>query len=315
MIGMRTPKHTRKMEQAPDSSVAGFMPDISAAMGIENPNAEDELKRAVDGLHAMNIEDEIFSSLDGALTVFKGRKKDSLVYVQVKRITKQGGEHYMRGICNEIGILTQLQGITTHARISTLLDCYQTQRHVWIISEFIGGNCLRDILVHTCLGATAVRALCSDMAQAMLFLHTECKLVHADLRPANIWFTESGMVKLCGFAFAHDVNNTDEVNDALTQHHISNAEYAPPEMLATKQRYCRESDVWMFGITLYESVHGVTPFTGTSYFHVCDRVLEDQPLFSTACTLQVVQLTKLLLHKGANQRPTGKALVEAVKHI
>ncbi|KAH9257886.1 hypothetical protein BASA81_003905 [Batrachochytrium salamandrivorans] len=273
---------------------------------------DEENKRAVDGLHSMKIEEEIFCSLDNTVSVFKGRNKDSLVYVQVKRITKSfsvGGQ--MTGICNEINVLRQ---VSHHPRIARLLECYQTPRHVWVISEFTPGNCLRDVLVHTTLGPASIRGLCMDMASALLFLHgEECNLVHGDLRPENVWFTETGLVKLCGFQLTASIGQIPTME--MINHQQSNAEYAPPELLVRYEDgkcICPESDVWTFGITLFESVHGITPFTGTSYFHVCDRVREDQPPYSATCPAQVVQLLGCLLQKDYAKRPTRATLVDLV---
>lgn len=286
-----------------------FVPELGGG------SEEQENKRAVDGLHLMKIEEEIFCSLDSTVSVFKGRNKDSLVYVQVKRITKSPsplvvvGGGPMAGICNEVRVLRQ---IPHHPRIARLLECYQTPRHVWVISEFTPGNCLRDVLVHTTLGPASVKGLCTDMASALLFLHGEaCNLVHGDLRPENVWFTETGLVKLCGFQLAATIGQRP--SEEMTNHHQSNAEYAPPELLARGgQRVRPESDVWTFGITLFESVHGITPFTGTSHLHVCERVREDQPAYSSTCPPAVVHVLTRLLHKDCAKRPTLGALVDLV---
>lgn len=269
-------------------------------------NSEEELSRAMKGLHSLKIEDELWTSLDNSIKVFKGRDLFSLVYVQVKRINKQcNDERILNDLVHEVRILQMLR---RHNNIVSHLEWYQTKKHVWVVSELVAGGNLRSVLVHHSLETFSVIDLARDVLRGLECVH-ESGVVHGDLRPDNIWLTENGVAKLAGF-FVSNVNEVDPENtefalsaDRVREHALQYAEYMAPEVLRMlvkdkhapwKHQYpqsnrgsgelksiklSKESDIWSVAVTLFESYRGTPPFTGTSFMHLAERVVLDEPYY------------------------------------
>ena len=296
----------------------------TTSVAAKPPVTEGEFQRAIKGLDAMQIEEELSSSLDGTTVIFKGREKYSLVYVQVKRITKGfEDERVLNDVIHEVRMLSKLK----HDRIATHLAWYQTPRHVWVVSEFCAGGSLRDILIHHPLETDAVKDLIQDISAGLNYLHIERGIVHGDLRPESIVLTENGVAKLSGFSMArfyqkqtisYKLDGT-RLRDHLQQY----AEYSAPEILlacaSSSLRMEGEttiySDIWTLGITLFECIIGSPPFTGTSFFHLFERIVDDEPSYvreGSSKEFSLAPFLKSLLKKDPVKRLVKEQLQSAV---
>ena len=307
---MNTEPNDEKME-SPDSKAAT----------AQHQEQQGEFQRARKGLDSMQVEEELHSSLDGTVTVYKGREKYSLLYVQVKRITKGfGDETVLTDVVNEVRVLSKL----SHDRILQHIAWYQTPRHVWVVSELCAGGSLREVLIHHSLETETVKDLVRDLCSALRYLHMDRQMAHGDIRPENILLTENGVAKLSGFALAQSLNGTTATNALLRlkDHIKQHAEYSAPELLVAcaststnEPRLTAASDVWNLGVTLYECTIGSHPFTGTSFYHLMERICEDEPNYYREGTLREFSLAsflKLLLRKKPLLRITGESLKQQV---
>lgn len=275
-----------------------------------------EFNRALKGLDAMQIEDELFLSLDGAVSVFKGREKHSLVYVNVTRVTKASvDERTLTDIVNEVRTLGRL----SHDYIVQHLAWYQTARHVWIVSEMCSGGSLREVLIHHSLETETVKDIARDVGSALRYLHSDRSVVHGDLRPENLLLTENGVVKLTGFKIADwlDQPSTPALESRLREHLAQHVDYAAPELIracienTAPPRLAYAADSWTFGVTLYECVIGSTPFANTSLQHLSERILEDEPRYcreGSSKEFSLAPFIKLLLRKDPKMRLIGDDL-------
>jgi serine/threonine protein kinase len=279
--------------------------------------SDQDFDRAKKGLDVLNIEEELFSSLDGSVTAFKGREKHSLVYVQVKRVNKGMGN--LEDIIHGEKISSKL----SHERIVKHIAWYQTPRHVWVVSELCAGGTLRDVLIHHSLEFDAIRDLTLDLSAALYYIHVEKGIGHGDLRPENIYLTENGVAKLGGFAIAQPISSpmTDGMMSIRLRDHVKqHAEYAAPELLRTCASpsstddgllLTTQSDAWSLGILLYECTTGSPPFSGTSFAHLMERICDDEPNYHREGQTREFSLApfiKLLLDKKAERRIWGEAL-------
>ena len=83
---------------------------------------------------------------------------------------------------------------------------------------------------------------------------SECSIIHRDLKPANILLDFEGKnCKITDFGFA--IKEFREFYDPLF---VGTPEYLPPEALI-EQKYGPKTDIWSFGIIVYEMIYGKTP--------------------------------------------------------
>ena len=83
---------------------------------------------------------------------------------------------------------------------------------------------------------------------------TEKNIVHRDLKTSNILIGENGKAKIADFGFS--VKCLTEISDIF----IGTPEYMTPEGLLN-QVYSLKTDIWSFGIIIYELLHGYTPLS------------------------------------------------------
>ena len=276
-----------------------------------------EFQRAIKGLDVMQIEEELHSSLDGAIAIFKGREKHSLLYVQVKRVTKGfGDERILTDVVHEVRLLSKL----SHDRIVQHIAWYQTPRHVWVVSELCAGGSLREVLIHHSLETEAIKDVIRDISSALIYLHLDRELAHGDVRPENVLLTVNGVAKLSGFAlaqpFATSINGSNAIR--LKDHIKQHAEYSSPELLmacatssTTEPQLTAASDSWNLGITLFECTIGSPPFSGTSFYHLMERVCEDEPNYcreGSSREFSLAPFVKQLLKKDPAKRLVGESL-------
>jgi serine/threonine-protein kinase len=140
----------------------------------------------------------------------------------------------------------------------------------YLVLEYVEGEPLCGPLpVHE-----AVR-LARQIAEALESAHRR-GILHRDLKPANVIVTAERSVKLLDFGLAKaitaDVDQTRTMDGAV----VGTAAYMSPEQAQGKQIDAR-SDVFAFGVVLYEMLAGTRPFHGTTALQVLTAVLRDEP--------------------------------------
>jgi serine/threonine protein kinase len=151
-----------------------------------------------------------------------------------------------------------------------------------------------------------------DLSKALNFLHFNCHLVHGDVRPCNVHFGEGGVAKLGGLFCSTKVRDFA----------LSWAEYSSPEVLrqcVAEQgvEFTCASDVWTLGITLFESLHGIPPFTGNGFALVYERISKDVPLYNSKAMedLGLIECLDKILNKDPAKRPVGEALMACAERL
>ncbi len=167
-----------------------------------------------------------------------------------------------------------------HPRIATVYECDRTEDgSVFIVMEYLDGRSLKDVIRQEGpLEVDRALRLAGQIAEGLEAAHA-MGLVHTDIRPQNVMVhMEAGeeAIKLKGFEAA-GLRETRLVDHLIRAGVISgNPEYAAPEQIEGAQSTAR-TDVYSFGILLYEMLTGVVPFRGSSPDGVLARHLQETP--------------------------------------
>ncbi len=160
-----------------------------------------------------------------------------------------------------------------HPNIAQLRTAFQFQNQLIMIMEFVEGATLEKLASDSALPVDRVLDYATQTLSALSFAHSH-GVIHRDIKPANIMITTHGQVKLMDFGIA---KNADEMHLTRPGMTIGSVYYMSPEQVRGGTVDAR-SDLYSFGVTLYESLTGRKPFRADTSFSVLNAHLNEAPV-------------------------------------
>lgn len=136
----------------------------------------------------------------------------------------------------------------THANITSIFDTGEHEGTPFLVMEYLGGGSLRDVLTNGAINPLRAAEWAADICSALAHAH-QGGIIHGDIRPENVLFTEGGHLKVSDFAIARAAGS---VMSSGTPG--SPSAYACPENNPDAR-----GDLYSLGVVLYESLVGATP--------------------------------------------------------
>jgi len=177
----------------------------------------------------------------------------------------------------------QMASSLNHPHILTVYDAGELEGHQYLVTEYIDGGTLHNWAKHEKRTWRQIVDLLAGVADGLAAAH-DAKILHRDIKPANILITNSGYAKLADFGLAklaEDVPEADATR-TLTEGRtrlgvvIGTIAYMSPEQAAGLKLDAR-SDIFSFGVVLYEMLAGRRPFTGASDLEVLQTIIHKTP--------------------------------------
>ena len=165
-----------------------------------------------------------------------------------------------------------------HPNICTIHGIEDNNGHPFIVMEKLEGESLKQHIGGQPMKLEEVLDVGVQVADALSASHTK-GIVHRDVKPANIFLTPGGPVKVLDFGLAKLVHNPgSEEDQSLTAVGIipGTAVYMSPEQ-ARSETVDARSDLFSFGVVLYEMATGKKPFSGSNSLMTLDAVLHQKP--------------------------------------
>jgi len=167
-----------------------------------------------------------------------------------------------------------------HPNICTIHGIEDNNGHPFIVMEKLEGQSLKQRISGHAMEVDAVLDIGVQVADALAASHAK-GIIHRDIKPANIFITPGGQVKVLDFGLAKLVQNagTDDGDNSLTAVGVipGTAVYMSPEQ-ARSETIDARSDLFSFGVVLYEMSTGKKPFTGNNSLMTLDAVLHQKPI-------------------------------------
>ncbi|XP_048259853.1 mitogen-activated protein kinase kinase kinase 11-like [Haliotis rufescens] len=246
--------------------------------------------------------------------VYRGIWKEETVAVKAARQDPD------EPVIDDVRKEAKLFWLLNHPNIAALRGVCLKEPNLCLVMEYAAGGSLNRVLNGRRIPPDILVDWAFQIAKGMHYLHEEAPLplIHRDLKSSNILLKETINVddlsnktlKITDFGLAREVDKTTRMSAAGTY------AWMAPEVIKSS-RFSKFSDVWSYGVVLWELLTGETPYKGIDALGVAYGVAVNKltlPIPST-CPNLFADLMADCWHQEPHERPTFQAILQRLEEI
>ena len=240
-------------------------------------------------------------------TVYLGQDRRLARIVAIKLIKPSWAEdpEWVKSFVQEARMLARV----SDPGIVQIFDVGRGSEGPYYVAEFVDGESLASRLRRGPLQPRAACDLAAQLSRALGHAH-EQRVVHRDVKPANILISSRGQVKVGDFGVARLTGSTTESPPSMI---LGTPRYMAPEQ-ARGRPTTPATDVYSVGVVLYEMLAGRTPFNGDSPVAIAlAHETQSPPPLPESVPQPLARVVTRALEKDPERRcPDGHALARAL---
>ena len=169
-------------------------------------------------------------------------------------------------------IEAQAAAALNHPNLATIYAIEEVDGEMFIAMEYIEGKELKQLItVNDQLTIANCFTYATQIAEGLKAAHAK-GITHRDIKSGNLMVTDSGQVKIMDFGLAKMGGDLHFTKSGTT---LGTAAYMSPEQ-TRGEMVDNRTDIWSFGVVLYEMLAGQLPFRGEKVFFLLGKILEQK---------------------------------------
>ena len=216
-------------------------------------------------------------------------KPVAIKHINKSRITRQK---------DQIRIVREMEIMKTvvHQYITELFEIIEDETSFWLVMELAPNGSLKNMIqTGVPMDEAECRRIFVQIVQGLGYLHTQCNIIHRDLKAENVLFDERNNVRLIDFGLS-SMFETGVYKTAC-----GSPVYTAPEVIK-RVSYGKSADIWSLGVLLYLMATGQFPFEDESMPKLLHKVTHEPVPVPQGVSKELRDLLQKLLQKQPEMR-------------
>jgi len=208
----------------------------------------------------------------GMATVYQAyhEKLDRHVAIKVMHDTFVQDDNFLERFQREARIVARLE----HPHIVSVYDYAESDGQPYLVMQFVEGGTLKRRFIKYGMTLQDIRKMMTALADALTYAH-EKGVLHRDIKPSNVLIDDRDMPYITDFGLARIA----QVGESTISHDmmLGTPFYISPEQARGEKNLGATTDIYSFGIILYELLVGTVPFTADTPYAIVHNHIYNKP--------------------------------------
>jgi predicted Ser/Thr protein kinase len=210
----------------------------------------------------------------GMASVFKAYHAllDRYVAIKVLHIAFNEDASFLARFQREARVVARLE----HPNIVPIYDFAEDEGRPYLVMKFIDGETLKARLERGRLSQDEILAVLDTVGAALAYAHRQ-GVLHRDVKPSNVLLAKDGQIYLADFGLARMAQSGE--SSLTADRLVGTPQYISPEQAVSRADLDARTDIYSFGVMLYELCVGQVPFSGDTPFSIIhDHIYTPLPM-------------------------------------